>query len=116
MVYTVTVRNAGPGEATGVEVADLLPTGVSIVSDTPSQGTYNSATGLWVLGSISAAVDATLILTATVDSGTVGNLITNSAAVTASDQEDPDSTPNNDVPAEDDQDSVDVTVAPPLAL
>jgi uncharacterized repeat protein (TIGR01451 family) len=38
--YTITITNNGSDNATGVQVSDQLPAGVSYVSDTPSQGTY----------------------------------------------------------------------------
>jgi uncharacterized repeat protein (TIGR01451 family) len=94
--YTVTVTNLGPDAASGVEVTDLLPAGVTYASDTPSQGSYESATGLWTVGSIAAADSATLAIAATVDPGTAGATITNSASVTAADQGDPVSANNAD--------------------
>ena len=45
VTFTITVSNAGPDDATGVEVTDLLPSGLDYVSDTPSQGTYNPTGG-----------------------------------------------------------------------
>ncbi|MGQ0722526.1 MAG: FlgD immunoglobulin-like domain containing protein, partial [Candidatus Eiseniibacteriota bacterium] len=113
VVYTVTVTNGGPNGATGVEVTDLLPAGVTYVSDVPSQGTYTSGTGLWVVGSLANAASATLDITATVDLGTGSSTITNTASVTASDQADPN--------AANDSDSADITVttlvsAGPIAL
>ena len=47
ITFTVTLTNHGPNTATGVQVADLLPAGVTFVSANPSQGTYTPATGLW---------------------------------------------------------------------
>lgn len=103
--FTVTVRNAGPSTATGVVVTDLLPAGLSFVSATPSQGTYNNSTGIWTVGGITSGANATLQVTATLTSN---NVVTNTAEVTASDQPDPNSTPNNHVATEDDQASVTV--------
>src|SRR5262249_45650729 len=45
IIYTVTVTNGGPANATGVALTDLLPAGLTFISATPSQGTYNSSTG-----------------------------------------------------------------------
>ena len=42
MTFTVTLTNNGPDTATGVQVTDLLPAGLSFVSATPSQGSYDS--------------------------------------------------------------------------
>ncbi|HMB71776.1 MAG TPA: hypothetical protein VKU85_20865, partial [bacterium] len=90
VVYTVTALNGGPDAATGVEITDLLPAGVTYVSDVPSQGSYASGTGLWTVGAIAAADSAVLSITATVDGGTAGSSINNTASVTGSDQADTD--------------------------
>ena len=47
ITYTITLTDNGPDNATSVQVTDLLPSGVSFVSATPSQGTYRAARGLW---------------------------------------------------------------------
>ena len=38
ITFTVTLTNTGPDAATGVQVTDLLPAGLTFVSATPSQG------------------------------------------------------------------------------
>jgi uncharacterized repeat protein (TIGR01451 family) len=93
VTYTVTLRNAGPDAATNVTVQDTLPAGVSFVSAAPSQGTYNSTTGVWTVGTVSPGVPLTLILTATVTSP---NPHANTAAVSHSDQFDPSPANNSD--------------------
>lgn len=105
--YTITINNDGPDVATNVDVTDLLPTGVTHTGNTPSQGTYNSGTGVWDVGNLSNGGFATLVIDADV-TGT--GIIDNIAQVTATDQNDADSTPNNNVPAEDDQDNAIITV------
>lgn len=54
--YTVTVRNSGPDDATGVLVSsDLsIPEGVSISSFAVSGGEYDQKTGVWTVGSLPA--------------------------------------------------------------
>jgi len=106
ITFTVTVTNAGPNTATNVAVNELLSSGLSFVSATPGQGQYNSATGLWTIGSIPAGTSVTLQLTALVTSP---HALTNTAQVSDSDQADPNSTPNNNNPAENDQASVSIT-------
>jgi len=92
--YTVTVNNNGPNEATGIEVTDNLPAGVTYVSYSSTQGTYNSGTGLWNITSIANPGTAVLTLTATVDTGTALTSITNTASLSAADQVDPVSSNN----------------------
>ncbi|TCZ67932.1 DUF11 domain-containing protein, partial [Paenibacillus albiflavus] len=62
ITITVTVANNGPNSATGVVVTDLLPAGLTFVSATPSQGTYNSTTGVWAVGTVTKASTASLEL------------------------------------------------------
>jgi len=91
VVFTVTLSNLGPGQATGIIIKDLLPAGFIFSQATPSTGNYNSTTGLWTIASLDAGSKATLNITAA--TAQAGNL-TNSALVTASDQPDPNSTNN----------------------
>jgi len=86
VTFTVTATNHGPGNATGVQVTDLLPAGLTFISATPSVGTYNSGTGVWTIGSLANGANATLSITATV---TATAALTNTATKTAEDQVDP---------------------------
>ncbi len=104
--YLLTVSNAGPDAAPGVGVTDLLPSGLTFVGSTPSQGSYNSSNGVWSVGTIANGGSATLSITATVNVLSV----TNSAEITASLAADPDSTPANASTTEDDDASVALTV------
>ncbi len=110
ILFTLTVTNGGPQDATGVEVLDLLPSGFTYVSDIPSKGTYNSLTGLWAIGDLALNESATLTIIATVN--LTGSYV-NNAQISASLIIDPDSTPNNGVPTEDDQGAV--TIAPAVS-
>ncbi|MBD2101034.1 DUF11 domain-containing protein [Leptolyngbya sp. FACHB-261] len=113
VTFTVTVRNTGPSSATGVTVTDLLPSGLTLGLAMPSQGTYNSATGLWTVGNLASGANATLQVTAIITRSTP---VTNTAQVTASNQPDPDSTPGNSVVGEDDQASVTLGSSNPQLL
>lgn len=108
VTFTITVSNTGNGNATGVEVTDLLPAGLTFVSSTPSQGTYTAIDGLWDVGAINTGASATLTIIATVGAGAAK---VNVAQVTAADQTDSDSAPGNyaTLPGEDDGDSETVT-------
>jgi len=66
VVFTTTVTNNGPGSATAAQVADLFPSGFSIVSTQPSAGSYNAATGVWSIGTLANGASSTLVVTATV--------------------------------------------------
>ncbi|MBQ4822934.1 DUF11 domain-containing protein, partial [Aquimarina sp. MMG016] len=98
ITYTIAVTNDGPSDATVVVVNDLLPAGVTYVSDTPSVGTYDDATGDWVIGTIINGDTISLDIIATVDAGTSGDTINNVITVTL-EQDDPDLT-NNDLEEE----------------
>src|SRR4029077_15061281 len=65
--------------------------GLDFQSAAPSQGAYDSATGIWTVGSIANTGSAGLTITARV---TQPGTVTNTASVTATDQPDPDLTDN----------------------
>ena len=113
LTYAVMVTNRGPGNATGVEVRDVLPASLTLQSTAPSVGSYDSATGLWTVGSLAVNGSATLTIMATVNAGTEGTTITNYAQVSAANEFDADSVPDNNpgpAPAEDDEDAVSTQV------
>jgi uncharacterized repeat protein (TIGR01451 family) len=76
--YTITARALGPATSTGVFVTDLLPSGLTFVNATATQGTYVTSTGLWMIGTLSASSSATLTI-ATVINASAGTAITNTA-------------------------------------
>ena len=85
------VANQGPSPATGVAVTEVLSAGLAFESAAASQGSYDSATGLWTVGSLANGGSAGLTITARV---TQAGTVTNTASVTDSDQPDPDPTDN----------------------
>jgi uncharacterized repeat protein (TIGR01451 family) len=87
VTFTIILTNNGPGAATGVAVLDLIPPGLTLTNNTPSQGSY--AGGVWTVGALGAGTSATLTLLTQVDAGTGGSLVTNSALISAADQPDP---------------------------
>jgi uncharacterized repeat protein (TIGR01451 family)/fimbrial isopeptide formation D2 family protein len=94
VTFTITVTNPPSSlfTATGIGLSDLLPTGLTYQSNTPSQGSYTPGTGAWSVGSLSPGTTATLTITAKVN--TVGT-ITNTAQLSALDQTDTDPTNNS---------------------
>jgi uncharacterized repeat protein (TIGR01451 family) len=89
--YTITLSNLGPNTATNVTAQDVLPAGVTLVNTTATQGSYNSGTSTWTVGSIAASASATLTVTVQKSAATS---VTNTASVSHSDQFDPN-TGNN---------------------
>ena len=111
----VEIANIGPATATGVTVDFALPSGLVFVSD-DSGGAYNSATGVWTLGTIAAGSDERLRIIANVASS--GSYLLEGEVASAN-ENDNDSTPGNAAiaPGEDDSDSVTLTpVTPPPPL
>lgn len=102
VTFTVTLRNRGPGQATGVTVSDRLPDGLRFERASTTRGSYDPATGVWTVGTLARNEVATLTIAAFWD----GRPVANTARVDTSDTPDPDSTPGNDDPNEDDQSSV----------
>jgi len=93
VVFTVTLHNNGPTAATGLQVSDLLPAGLTYSSHVAEPGTtYDNATGVWDVSGLTVAklASATLTVTANVDFGTAGSNITNNASITSADAYDPD--------------------------
>lgn len=116
VTFTVTLSNAGPNLANSITISNPAPAGLTGVTFTPSTGSYNSGTGVWSPANLGSGGSATLTISGTVV--TAGVDITNNAQVTGSAKSDPDSTPNNNNPAEDDQTSLTqhINYAPTLAV
>jgi len=89
--FTISVVNQGPDDATGVEVTDTLPAGLTYVSDNAG-GAYNSATGVWTIGNLAVGDSVSMDFVVTVDD--IG-VFTNVAEVTAANEQDSDSVPGD---------------------
>lgn len=63
--YTLTVSNKGPDNATNVKVADVLPSTLTYVSD-DSAGAFDTATGVWTVGTLNNGANKALVINATV--------------------------------------------------
>jgi uncharacterized repeat protein (TIGR01451 family) len=91
VLFTLTLYNLhGSRAADAIQVTDLLAAGFTFVSATPSQGSYDSGTGIWDVASLGPMSNATLSLTASTACGSAGSTLTNQAEITAADQNDPD--------------------------
>lgn len=106
VTLTIQIHNTSTINATGVSVRDQLPAGLTFVSSIPSVGNYNAGTGVWTVGSMAASATATLQITAKVTSSAT---LIDIAEISACDQNDVDSTPNNGIPGEDDYKTVTVS-------
>jgi uncharacterized repeat protein (TIGR01451 family) len=92
VTYTLTVRNLGPSQASGITLTDNLPAAVSYGSASPSQGSCSESAGTVTcnLGTLNQSGVATVQVTV----GTQRDgLIVNEASVTA-DEADPHSSNN----------------------
>ena len=89
VTFQISVTNNGAAQATGISLTDQLPAGITFTGSALTQGTYDSATGLWTIGTLNESGVATIELTGTVDVGEGGNTITNITTAATGDQTDP---------------------------
>jgi len=107
ITFTLQIDNAGPNAATGVAIQDILPIGYSAISNISNDGTLTGNIIEWSGLSVPAE-GLTLTYEAIVNMPTLqdGEYL-NITQITASDQYDPNSIPNNDDgdQSEDDEDT-----------
>ncbi len=85
LTYTVVVTNNGPTRARQVTVSDVLPTGVTFVSATPSQGTATTSGGVLTgnFGDLRVGQNATLqVVVRPTEVGTLSNTVSVRSAET----------------------------------
>ena len=95
--FTLTLTNNGPQSATGVQVKDILPSGLTynaINSTIPANTSYTAGTGIWDLSTLTLTNGQTIVLTIAA-SVTSNNLKLNTTEVLTTNQLDSDSTPNS---------------------
>ncbi|MGV3638992.1 MAG: gliding motility-associated C-terminal domain-containing protein [Adhaeribacter sp.] len=82
LTFTLRVSNAGPDQASGVVVTDLLPAELAFVSATASAGNYLPASGAWTVNTLANGAAETLTLVARVKAP-AGTTVRTSATVAA---------------------------------
>ncbi len=78
ITFTVTVTNHGPAVVTGLSVNDVLPAGLTLLSGTPSIGSWASPT--WTVGTLAVNESQNIAIVATVNANTEGQTITNNVS------------------------------------
>ena len=77
--FTITLTNNGPNDAKNVIVIDPF---IRDFTYTPSIGTYDPATGIWTIGTLTNGATATLTITRTMHQADIGTTIYNTASET----------------------------------
>ena len=116
VTFTLTLTNQGPNDATGVNIQDVIPDGYTNITNVSNGGAVTGGNTInWLGLSLNNGLSMDLTFQATLTGS--GNY-TNVAQITAADQDDPDSTPNNDDgdQSEDDETNVTPTVDPVIDL
>jgi uncharacterized repeat protein (TIGR01451 family) len=85
VTITITAKNNGPNNATGITITDKLPTELYLDPDTDpntsyttTAGTYNPSTGIWTINNLNNNTEATLTIIARV-TATPGTTFANRA-------------------------------------
>ncbi|MGP1384142.1 MAG: DUF6923 family protein [Thainema sp.] len=112
ITFEIELTNSGPDTATNIQIADDFPDGFEFVEARPATGTYDETTNIWSIASLASGESTSLLLTGRLTADSV----TNVAEVSSVDQTDPDSTPNNRDPNEDDYGTITVSISPDLIL
>ena len=110
VTFTVQVRNAGPIAGTNVSLSENLPAGMTLISATPSAGTFT--TPIWTIPSLANGASATLTVVAQVNANTAGgsSLVNSVTAARGTDQGDP-TTVGDDL-----TETITVPVAPAMTI
>jgi uncharacterized repeat protein (TIGR01451 family) len=105
ITYAITVTNNGPADASDVVVTDILPAGVSYVSDnsTTTETTYATSTGHWTIGTLANGITKELHIVAQV-TAEGGQSVSNTATA---------SSDNADTNTDNNSESVSFTVGTP---
>ncbi len=112
ITYFVEVKNNGPSNATNVEATDIVPAGLQIISATGGDGivtTGNTVVAKFNQINVGQTVTFQIVTKITATTGTIKNW----AQITKSDQKDPNSTPNDGIDKNaDDDDDAEISIKP----
>ncbi len=86
VTFTINVFHLDGGDVVNVRVEDHLPGGATFLSATTTQGTYNAATGIWQVGSMTEGQVETLLINAEI---TTTAPLTNTAFIAFANLPDP---------------------------
>ncbi|WP_421930567.1 Ig-like domain-containing protein [Marivirga tractuosa] len=67
VVYMLIAKNNGDGDATGVEVFDMLSMDLIFLASESTTGNYNEASGIWLIGEMLDGQADTLLITTQID-------------------------------------------------
>ena len=88
ITYTIVVTNNGSVDATGLTVIDDWPVGITYVSSSADQGSYDNSTSIWTVGNLNTGAKARLTITATVTMRAGVTILDNQVRISKVDQQD----------------------------
>ncbi len=124
VIYRLTVTNQGPDAATGVQVTDNLPIGLTYVTSA-GVGNYDASTGIWDIGSVSPTPGSNVVSIDITAIATTGGTFQNFAEISNSNMLDPDSSTEDGYgvdedgdgdPMDDDETEISFTMYPDVSL
>jgi uncharacterized repeat protein (TIGR01451 family) len=80
ITYTITYKNIGTGDATGVMVSDEIPADVEYVSSTPSYTMKVNLTYIWTIGDVAAGTGGNITLVVKVKAYTADKTLLHNVA------------------------------------
>ncbi len=110
ITYNIEIRNNGSSNATNIEATDVVPTGLQVISAVGGNSiitTGNTVVAKFNQINVGQTASFQIVVRVTATNGTIKNW----SEITKSDQKDPNSTPNNGVDKnENDDDDADITI------
>ncbi len=97
IIYTITITNDGPEEASDIEVSNVLPSGLTYItgSNVPTGTNFDNGSGVWDLNNVTIPNGGFIELSLAVIVNDAGTFINIAEITRAINEGDLDSTPNN---------------------